>query len=207
MDIIWTSIASFFTSLWGILCFILEPVYTNVLVPVGHFFAFIYNFIEHNDFFMKNAFNFIIVAGSFIFAYFALNVTGIFEKKSKEISDTIKNSEDKKATAISHLEETKNSLKNVDKDIAKIVSDAKELAQVIAEKSDVKLKAELDNLKERENILKDGYEKKAEKEVFIKISNAAISVSKEYIENSLDENTHKELIYDFINNLDNMRVE
>jgi len=55
--------------------------------------------------------------------------------------------------------------------------------------------------------LKEAHESKAKEEVSRNIALAAVAVSKEYIENSLDENSHKELIYNFINDLDNMKVE
>ena len=158
--------------------------------------------------FHSNIINFIIVLVFFIWLlFFKMDIIAFFGRKSQEIIDTIKNSENKKEEAINHLEETKSSLKNVDKDVKKIVDDAKKIAKTIEEKAETKLKDELVNLDNRSKLLEAGYVSKAKEEISRKISNAAVAVSEEYIKNSLDDKTHKELIYNFINDLDNMRVE
>ena len=158
--------------------------------------------------FHSNIINFIIVLIFFIWLlFFKLDVIAFFGKKSQETIDTIRNSENKKKDAINHLEETKSSLKNVDSDVKKIVNDAKKIAKTIEEKAEIKLKDELVNLENRSKLLEAGYVSKAKEEISRKISTAAVAVSEEYIKNSLDENTHKELIYNFINDLDNMKVE
>ena len=158
--------------------------------------------------FNSNIINFLIVASFLIWLlFFKIDVVKFFDKKSQETKTIITNSEKKKTDAIAHLSETKEALKNVDNDVAKIVQDAKEIANTIEEKSQEKLNSELANLDNRTNILKEAHESKAKEEVSRNIALAAVAVSKEYIENSLDENSHKELIYNFINDLDNMKVE
>ena len=158
--------------------------------------------------FHSNIINFIIVLIFFIWLlFFKLDVIGFFGRKSQETIDTIKNSENKKEEAINHLKETKSSLKNVDNEVKQIVDDAKKIAKSIEEKAETKLKDELVNLDNRAKLLEAGYVSKAKEEISRKISNAAVAISEEYIKNSLDEETHKELIYNFINDLDNMRVE
>jgi len=171
-------------------------------------FAAGYNFLQTAPFFSKNLFNFVLVVAFFVWLlFFKLDVLGMLANKAQETIDTIKKSEDGKKQAEKHLKDTKKSLKNVDKDVEKIVDDAKVIAKTIKDKSKEKLNAELENLEKRATVLKEGYEQKAKNEVSKTIANAAVAVSKEYIVNSLDENTHKELIYNFINDLDNMRVE
>jgi len=171
-------------------------------------FAAGYNFLQTAPFFSKNLFNFVLVVAFFVWLlFFKLDVLGMLANKAQETIDTIKKSEDGKKQAEKHLKDTKKSLKNVDKDVEKIVEDAKVIAKTIKDKSKEKLNAELENLEKRATVLKEGYEQKAKNEVSKTIANAAVAVSKEYIVNSLDENTHKELIYNFINDLDNMRVE
>ncbi|MCQ2957532.1 MAG: hypothetical protein MJ180_01365 [Candidatus Gastranaerophilales bacterium] len=158
--------------------------------------------------FHSNIINFILVLAFFIWLlFFKLDIIGMLAKKSEETINTIKKSENKKEEAIKHLADTKTSLQNVDNDVKEIVQNAKQLAKNLEEKAESKLKDELVNLENRANILKEGYESKAKEEITKKIANAAVAVSKEYIENSLDENTHRELIYNFINDLENMRVE
>ncbi len=158
--------------------------------------------------FHSNIINFVIVVAFFIWLlFFKLDIIGFFAKKSEETINTIRKSENKKEEAIKNLIDTESSLKNVDSDIKDIIDNAKILAKKIEENSEIKIKEEILNLKSRETALREGYEKKAVKEVSQKVSKAAISVSKEYIENSLDENAHKELIYNFINDLEEMRIE
>ena len=77
----------------------------------------------------------------------------LFKIKIATVKSSIKNSENKKNDAINYLGQTKESLKNVDNDVAKIVADAEDIAKTIKEKSQTKLDAELSNLENRTNIL------------------------------------------------------
>lgn len=158
--------------------------------------------------FKSNVINFILVV---LFLYWLLfikiDIIKFLEDKSKEIIDTIRQAESKKANAIQKLENTKESLKNIDVEMDKIVFDAHNLSDDIRAKSKEKIKKELANIEERTVALEKAHQSKAKEEVSRKVANASILVAKEYIENSLDEATHKELIYNFINDLDNMRVE
>ena len=161
------------------------------------------NYILHSNFI-----NFIFVAWFLCWLLFKkLDVVAFFEKKSQETKNLIRNSADKKTDAIKHFNETKKALKNVDVDVDKILSDAQEISKTIEEKSQNKLNSEILDLENRTEILKDAHESKAKEEVSRKVAMAAIAVSKEYIEQTLDENTHKELIYNFINDLEKMKVE
>lgn len=171
------------------------------------FFPAIYNFIQTNPFFSKNLFNFLVVIVFFTWLFKKINFIGILNNKKDEIIKLIRNAETKKEQSIKKFEQTNNELKNIDNDIAKIISDAKNISKSIEEKSQEKLNNEILNLDKRAEKLKQGYENKAKIEVSQKIANASIAISKQYIENSLDEKMHKELIYNFINNLENMRVE
>ena len=156
----------------------------------------------------SNVFNFFVVAYFLYWILFKkLDVIAFFEKKSQEIKSYIKNSEQKKVDAIKHYGDTQKALKNVDNDVKQIVSDAQVIAKTIEEKSEAKLSVELANLDNRTTLLKEAHESKAKEEVSSAIALAAVAVSKEYIENSLDENAHKELIYNFINDLEKMKVE
>ena len=158
--------------------------------------------------FKSNVINFILVV---LFLYWLLFIKidsiKFLEDKSKEIIDTIRQAESKKANAIQKLENTKESLKNIDVEMDKIVFDAHNLSDDIRAKSKEKIKKELANIEERTVALEKAHQSKAKEEVSRKVANASILVAKEYIENSLDEASHKELIYNFINDLDNMRVE
>ena len=183
-------------------------MFSSILSSIANFFAGIYEFIQHCPLFTTNLLNFIIVVAFFIWLlFFKLDVINIFAQKRQKTINAINSSENRKNDSIKYFEETKNSLKNIDKDLEKIDTDAKSLAQKIEEQNAIKIQKEVEGIENRTNILKINHENKAKEEVSQKIASAAIAVSKEYIENSIDENTQKELIYDFINNLENMRVE
>ena len=183
-------------------------IFSSILSSIANFFAGIYEFIQHCPLFTTNLLNFIIVVAFFIWLlFFKLDVINIFAQKRQKTINAINSSENRKNDSIKYFEETKNSLKNIAKDLEKIDTDAKSLAQKIEEQNVIKIQKEVEGIENRTNILKINHENKAKEEVSQKIASAAIAVSKEYIENSLDENTQKELIYDFINNLENMRVE
>ena len=173
------------------------------LKAIGHFLAEVYKFIQTNPFFTSNLFNFILVAAFFVWLlFYFIDVIGILDKKSKETISTIANAENKKAEAQNHLEETKNSLKNVDKDVENIVANAKETAKANEEQSSAKLSKELQSIKNRTMLIQNSQRDKATNEISATVANAAVAVSKEYIKNSLDEKTHRELIMNFINDLD-----
>jgi len=185
-----------------------QLILNNILIPLGQAFGAAYNFIQTTPFFSKNLFNFICVVAFFIWLlFYKIDIISLFAKKAEETKNTIKNSENKKADAIVHLNNTKDSLKNIDSDVEKIIENAKDIAKTMSEKAEDKLKKELNSLEERTNILTKGYEHRVQSEVSKNIANAAIMVSKEYMQNSLDENAQKELIYNFINDLENMRAE
>ncbi len=201
---IFAPIGKFFVGIFGFIQSILSPIFT----AVANFFAAIYEFIQHCPLFTTNLFNFIIVAGFFIWLlFFKLDIIDVFAKKRQQIINSINSSENRKNDSIKYFNDTKDSLKNINKDIEKIDADAKSVAQKIEEQNAIKIQKEIEGIENRANILKVSHQNKAKEEVSQKIASAAIAVSKEYIENSLDENTQKELIYDFINNLESMRVE
>ena len=158
--------------------------------------------------FKSNVINFVLVV---LFLYWLLfikiNIIEFLENKSNEIINTIRQAENKKTDAIQKLKNTKDSLKNIDIEMDKIVFDAYNIADDIKTKSKEKTKNEVANIEERTIALEKAHQSKAREEVSRKVAIASILVAKEYIENSLDEATHKELIYNFINDLDNMRVE
>ena len=171
--------------------------------PVCKIFSSVYNFVQTNTFFTTNLFNFILVVAFFVWLlFYFIDVIGILDKKSKETLKTISDSENKKTEAQKQLDDTKKSLQNVDSDVKGIISEANTIAKNIKNNSKAKLEEELSNLKTRENLLKDAQVKKAKNDISVVIANAAVSVSKEYIKNSLDEKTHQELIYNFIDSLD-----
>ncbi len=179
-----------------------------IIYAISPLIVVAYDYISHTLFFTSNTFNFIIVVAFFVWLLFGkLDFVGVLENKRKEITEYINNSESKKANAIKYFAETKESLKNIDYETQKIISDAKAIAESIEDKTKNKIEEELAGLENRVKILKEAHESKIKEEISQKIANAAILVSKEYIENSLNEGTHKELIYSFIDNLENMKVE
>ncbi len=171
--------------------------------PICKIFSAMYNFIQSNAFFTTNFFNFILVVAFFVWLlFYFIDVVGILDKKSKETAKTISDSENKKTEAQKQLDDTKKSLQNIDSEVKKIISEANNIAKNIKSNSNLKLEEELSNIKSRENILKDAQLKKAKNNISVIIANAAVCVSKEYIKNSLDEKMQQELIYDFIDSLD-----
>ena len=171
--------------------------------PICNAFSAIYNFIQTNPLFTTNLFNFILVSAFFVWLlFFKLDVVGMLDKKSKETAKLISDAENKNTEAQMHLEETQKSMQNLDEETKKIVTEAKNLAKNLEASSQAKLENELTSLKNREILLQDAQINKAKNKVSVVIANAAVAISKEYIKNSLDENTHRELIYNFIDDLD-----
>ena len=171
--------------------------------PICMVFSAIYNFIQTHALFTSNLFNFVLVIGFFVWLlFYFIDIVGIMDKKSKETAKSISDAENKKIEAQIQLEAAKKSMKNVDIEVKGIISAGKNIAKNIEDNYKTKLDDELTSLKNRENLLHAAQIGKAQNEVSIVIANAAVAVSKEYIKNSLDEDTHKELIYNFIEDLD-----
>ncbi len=154
----------------------------------------------------SNSLNFILFLIFFAWLFKKIDFSGIIAKKRQEIIDTIKKSEEDKINAKENLEKTQESLKNIDDDIQKIIEDGKNTANLVKQQAEERVVKELDSIKEKTEKQFEANENKVKNEISKSVVSAAIAISKQHIISSLDEKTQKELIYKFIDELDNLEV-
>ena len=168
---------------------------------VGAYMSFV-----NTAFVRSNSLNFILFLIFFVWLFKKIDFSGIIARKRQEIIDTIKKSEEDKLKAKENLEKTQESLKNIDNDIQKIIDDGKNTANLVKKQAEEKVVRELDSIKEKTEKQLEANENKVKNEISKSVVSAAIAISKQHIISSLDEQTQKELIYKFIDELDNLEV-
>jgi F-type H+-transporting ATPase subunit b len=193
-----TPIADFFKSTWDVLAVFLEPIFS----AIGNLYV---SFIN-TTLVRSNSLNFILFLIFFAWLFKKIDFSGIIAKKRQEIIDTIKKSEEDKLKAKENLEKTQDSLKNIDNDIQKIIDDGKNTANLVKQQAEEKVVKELNSIEEKTQKQFEANENKVKNEISKSVVTAAIAISKQHIISSLDETTQKELIYKFIDELDNLEV-
>ncbi len=174
----------------------------NILNSIGS----VYMGFVNSTLVRSNTLNFLLFIGFFIWLFIKIDFSGIISKKRQEIIDTIKKSEEDKIKAKENLEKTQESLKNIDNDIQKIIDEGKNTANLVKQQAEEKVVKELNSIKEKTDKQFEANENKVKNEISKSVVSAAIAISKQHIISSLDETTQKELIYKFIDELDNLEV-
>ena len=154
----------------------------------------------------SNSLNFILFILFFVWLFKKIDFSGIISKKRQEIINSIKKSEEDKIKAKENLEKTQDSLKNIDEDVQKIIDDGKNTANLVKQQAEEKVVKEIKAIEEKTEKQLEANENKVKNEISKSVVSAAIAISKQHIISSLDEKTQKELIYKFIDELDNLEV-
>lgn len=154
----------------------------------------------------SNLLNFILFILFFVWLFKKIDFSGFISKKRQEIIDSIKKSEEDKIKAKENLEKTQDSLKNIDEDVQKIIDDGKNTANLVKQQAEEKVIKEIKSIEEKTEKQLEANENKVKNEISKSVVSAAIAISKQHIISSLDEKTQKELIYKFIDELDNLEV-
>ncbi|MEW5822091.1 MAG: F0F1 ATP synthase subunit B [Cyanobacteriota bacterium] len=133
-------------------------------------------------------------------------LSGIDDAQKKTIDD-LRSAEKSKEDAINQLKEAEKRLSKAKEEADQIIENAEKLAIKI--KADIIAEAE----KDAERILKQASksiqnEKElAREDLKRNLTFAAVEVAKDNIKNSLDENWHRKIIQDFVDNLSNVKVK
>ena len=154
----------------------------------------------------SNLLNFILFILFFVWLFKKIDFSGFISKKRQEIIDSIKKSEEDKIKAKENLEKTQDSLKNIDEDVQKIIDDGKNTANLVKQQAEEKVIKEIKSIEEKTEKQLEANENKVKNEISKSVVSAAIAISKQHIISSLDEKTQKELIYKYIDELDNLEV-
>jgi F-type H+-transporting ATPase subunit b len=156
--------------------------------------------------FESNIINFLIVFSFIVYLMVKFNLVGVIENKKNQIIKAIEDSKAKVETSKAELAESKNKVKNIDTEKNQIINEAQKVAKTLSEQieEDALKKKEAIELKSEKTI--EGEKQKAIKDVSIKVADAAFEVAKQHIIQSLDNKKQLELIDEFINNLEEIKV-
>lgn len=152
----------------------------------------------------SNFINFAIMISllALIFKKFKLGalIDKMADDTRRKIAESKKNAED----ALSEYESTKEGVKDVIKKQAEIINNAKETALGMEKNIERETEICMQELDESFNALVESYNIKAKKQTVAQVYDACINLAKEYVEKSLDKETHKHLINKGIDDITKM---
>ena len=155
----------------------------------------------------SNVINLLLVYWTIWFLFFKkFNIIKFLENKVEEVKASIKAAEEGKFEAQNKLKSSEDDLKNIEKVILEVNESYKKIAVSMKEKIDAETVKELENIQEKTQKVVNSEKVNAKNKVTEGMINASVEVAKEYIKNSLTENDHKQLVYDFIDDLDKVQV-
>ena len=151
--------------------------------------------------------NFILIAGSFILLLVLIkkfawsNITGIFEERAEKIASDIDRAEEARQKAEVLAQKREDELAGSRKEAKTIIENAKETAEKSKASILADAKLEAGRLKEKAN--QEIAQNKAEALQSVKgeVADLTISLAGKIISQSLDGQTHKELIDQYIDQL------
>ncbi len=119
------------------------------------------------------------------------------------IHEAIKNREE----AIKQLKEAEKSLGSARDEANKILEDAENTAKVLKEQIIKDAETQAHKILEQAHKTIENEKKQAASDIQQRLTNAAIEVARDNIKQSLDENWHKQMIENFVNDLSNIKVK
>ncbi|MGD9580174.1 MAG: F0F1 ATP synthase subunit B [Vampirovibrionia bacterium] len=154
----------------------------------------------------SNIVNIAIAFAIIAWAVKKFNLLGGIDDSQKKIIDELRSSEKTKENALKQLEDAEIRLGKAKEEADLIIKNAEKLAAKI--KEDITAEAERDAeriLLQAQKAIQNEKEQ-AKAEIQKNLTAAALEVAKDNIRDSLDENWHKSIINDFVNNLSNVKV-
>lgn len=155
----------------------------------------------------SNIINIAIAFAIIAWAVKKFNLLGGIDESQKRIIDDLRSSEKTKENTLSQLKQAEEQLSNAKKEAERIVQNAEKLA--IKMKEDIIAEAEKDAVRillQAEKAIHNEKEQ-AKAEIQKNLTAAALEVAKDNIRDSLDDNWHKSIIQDFVDNLSNVKVK
>lgn len=155
----------------------------------------------------SNIVNIAIAFAIIAWAVKKFNLLGGIDESQKRIIEELRSSEKTKENTIKQLKQAEEQLSKAKEEADAIVKNAEKLAVKI--KEDITAEAE----KDAERIMKQAQKaihnekEQAKAEIQRNLTAAALEVAKDNIRDSLDENWHKSIIKDFVDNLSNVKVK
>lgn len=135
------------------------------------------------------------------------NVLSSIDKAQKKIIDDLKTAVSSKESSLKELEDAEERLSKAKEDAEVILNKAEESA--LRMKEEIIMEAEIEAKKIIEHAKKAviNEQEQARAELQRNLTIAAVEVAKDNIKTSIDDNWHKKIIQDFVDNLSEIRVK
>lgn len=156
----------------------------------------------------SNLINFIIMILIFCFIFKKLKVGTKLETKKIKIKEEVEKSEELKRVSYKNLEETKDKVKNIDKEIKEIKTKAEESVDLYKDTVSREIKSSIENLENNANKVIDNQKKRVILELSEDISEESVEKATENIKEILKRNpeVHQIIIDEFIENIDGLKI-
>ena len=156
----------------------------------------------------SNLINFIIMILIFCFIFKKLKVGTKLETKKIKIKEEVEKSEELKRVSYKNLEETKDKVKNIDKEIKEIKTKAEESLDLYKDTVSREIKSSIENLENNANKVIDNQKKRVILELSEDISEESVEKATENIKEILKRNPeiHQIIIDEFIENIDGLKI-
>ena len=156
----------------------------------------------------SNLLNFIIMILIFCYIFKKLKIGAKLETKKIKIKEEVEKSEELKRVSYKNLEETKDKVKNIDKEIKEIKTKAEESVDLYKDTVSREIKNSIENLENNANKVIDNQKKRVILELSENISEESVEKATEDIKEILKRNPeiHQVIIDEFIENIDGLKI-
>lgn len=156
--------------------------------------------------FHSNIINIIFVAWFVIWLIKKANVKGIIEDKKTDIQKILLASDEEKNMAEEELQDAKKHVKNLDKEVRSVLLEAKNSAEAMYEKIKTDTKKRADEINSSLERMVEAEKKSASEELSNNLAEAAFDIAETHIKKSLNADMHNKHINEFIDSLDEKKV-
>lgn len=155
----------------------------------------------------SNILNFALVVFFLVWIFKKYNVLNALGEKQQEIANKIQLAEDDKLKARQELESTREKVKNCGNETDKIKDDAKTIALSLTERIKTESVTALKDMESKAERTIKAENEKASTEITRDISKAAFIIAETHIKQAIDQEMHRQYIDEFVDSLDNIKVD
>jgi F0F1-type ATP synthase membrane subunit b/b' len=155
----------------------------------------------------SNVINMIFVFCFLIWILKKSDILGVLKNVQEKIKETILKAEEEKAIAQKNLQQAKENVKDLEKQVEKILVEAKSSAESIYEKIQNDAQQKVEEIEKNLNRMIEVEEKSATEEIVTHLSKEAYELATNKIKDALGNELHHKYINNFIDSLDEKKVK
>lgn len=155
----------------------------------------------------SNIINIAIAFAIIAWAVKKFNLLGGIDDNQKRIIDELRSSEKTKENTIKQLKQAEEQLSKAKEEANTIIKNAENLAIKIKDEMTAEAEKDAERIMQQAQKAIHNEKEQAKAEIQKNLTAAALEVAKDNIAVSLDDNWHKSIIQDFVNNLSNVKVK